>query len=270
MWELRYPTTNLNIARHKKRCSVGRLYRTQCPNFSKKSQIDLNYHIAKKHSASKLDVTFKCKLFYPEFSGFYALRQHKNTQHGMQIGSGTKDVDVEHIVVDVGDQRLREELRSYRHFLVNSELERARNKVFMYAVETFNEAIVNEKLDHFFNNLKCAAKVNLAFDFILAKIEDGGSDTFTLTKTIPCWIDPNLCAHMTIGKFERFSQKTDVIESCSRETMNTKWRFYKLTNLTIFDVLPKDVHVRCEDAVLPELLLKNHTMNCLMFEENTR
>ena len=85
----------------------------------------------------------------------------------MQIGSGTKDVDVEHIVGDVDDHKLWEELRSCQYFLVDSELERARHKVFNYAVETLNETIVNEKLDHFFNNLKCAAKVNPAFGFIL-------------------------------------------------------------------------------------------------------
>ena len=81
----------------------------------------------------------------------------------MQIGSGTRDVDVEHIMGDVEDHSLREELRSCQHFLVDSELERARHKVFNYAVETLNEAIVNEKLDHFFNNLKCAAEVNLSW-----------------------------------------------------------------------------------------------------------
>ena len=79
----------LNLPRHKKRCSVGTLYCTQCPNFSTKSQDDLNYHFARKHSAPKPDVIFKCKLGYQEFPGFYALRQHRNTQHGMQIGSGT-------------------------------------------------------------------------------------------------------------------------------------------------------------------------------------
>ena len=163
-------TTKLNLARHKKRCSVGTLYCTQCPNFSTKSQNDLNYHIAKKHSAPKPDVTFKCKLCFPEFPGFYALRQHRNTQHTMQIGSGTRDVDVEQIVGDVEDQRLREELRSCQHFLVDSELERARHKVFNYAVESLNETVVNEKFDHFFNNLKFAAKVNLAFGFILKNI----------------------------------------------------------------------------------------------------
>ena len=91
----------------------------------------------------------------------------------MQIGLGTRDVDVEHIVGDVEDHSLREELSSCQNFLVDSELERARHRVFNYAVETLNETIVNEKRDHFFNNLKCAAKLNMAFGFILKFIEDG-------------------------------------------------------------------------------------------------
>ena len=57
--------------------------------------------------------------------------------------------------------------------MVDSELERARHKVFNYAVKTVNKTIVNEKLDHFFNNFKFAAKVNLAFGFIFKNIEDG-------------------------------------------------------------------------------------------------
>ena len=79
---------------------------------------------------------------------------------------------------NVEDHRLREELRSCQHFLVDSELERARRKLFNYAVETLNETIANEKLDPYFNNLKCAAKVNLGFGFILKTIEDGGFRNF--------------------------------------------------------------------------------------------
>ena len=75
---------------------------------------------------------------------------------------------------DVEAHNLREELRSCQQFLVGSELERAKHKVFNYAVETLNESKVNEQLDHFINNLKSAAKVNLAFGFILENIEDGG------------------------------------------------------------------------------------------------
>ena len=131
-------TTRNNILRHKKSCPSGTLFCTHCPNFSRKPQSDLKYHIAKKQSASKPEVTFKCELCYQEFPGFYALRKHRNTQHGMQIGSGTRDVDVDvvHMVGVVEDHKLREELRSCQHFLVESELERARHKVFNYAVET--------------------------------------------------------------------------------------------------------------------------------------
>ena len=52
--------------------------------------------------------------------------------------------------------------------------------------------------------------------------------------------------------------------------MNTKWMFYKLANLTVFAALLKDVPMGCKDANLPEPLLKNHTINCLTFEENTK
>ena len=152
------PKLQKNTIPHKKKCSVGTLFCTQCPNVSTKTQNDLNYHIAKKHSAQKLDATFKCKLCYQEFPGSHALRQHINTQHGMQIGPGTRDVDVEHIVGDVEDHSLREELRSCQTFQVDSELERPRHEVFNYAVETLNKTIMNENLDHFFNNLKYAAK----------------------------------------------------------------------------------------------------------------
>ena len=182
-----------------------------------------------------------------------------------------RDVDVEHIVGDVEDHRLREVLRSCQHFLVDSEIERARQKVFNYAVETLNETIVNKKLDPFFNNLKCATKLNLVFDFILKNIEDGGFRCFYAHEDNTLLDRSNfVCTHDNLGKLKHFLNKTDVIESCSREKMNTKWRFYKLTNLTVFAALLEDVPMGCKNAVLPKFLLKNHTINCLTFEENTR
>ena len=229
------------------------------------------YHIAKKHSAPKLDVTFKCKLCYQEFPGFNALRQHRNTQHGMQFRSGTRDGDVEHIVGDVEDHRLRQELRSCQYFLVDSEVERTRHKVFNYAVETINETIVNEELDNFFNNLKCAAKVNLAFGFNLKNIENGGLRYFYAHENNTLLDRSKLvCTHDDLATLKDFLNKTDVVESCSGERMNTKRRFYKLTNLTVFATLLEDVPLGCKNAVLPEPMLKNHTINCPMFEENTK
>ena len=42
-----------------------------------------------------------------------------------------------------------------------------------------------------------------------------------------------------------------------------------MANLTVFAALLKDVPMGCKKAVLPKPLLKNHTINCLTFVENT-
>ena len=52
--------------------------------------------------------------------------------------------------------------------------------------------------------------------------------------------------------------------------MNTNGKFCKLTNLAVFADWLKDIPMGSTDAVLPKSLPKNHTIKCLMFEENTR
>ena len=144
-----------------------------CPNFSTLSQDDLNYHIAKQHSAAVPSKTYKCKLCYVEFPGFYALGQHKNSQHGKQIGFGASSIDVEDIAGDVDDQSLGEELQSCRHFLVDSEIQKGRHSVFNFAVNNLTAPVIEDKLDRVLDKLKCVAKPNLALGFILKNIEDG-------------------------------------------------------------------------------------------------
>ena len=138
-------------------------------------------------------------------------------------------------------------------------------------METLNKTIVNQKLDPFFNNLKCAAKTNLAFGFILKNIEDGGLRYFYAHENNTLLDRSQLvCTHDDLAKLKDFLNKTDVIESCSRERINTNWRFYKSTNSNVFAALPKDVPMGYKNAVLPEPLLKNHTINCLTYEKKTR
>ena len=139
-------------------------------------------------------------------------------------------------------------------------------------METPYETIVNEKLDNFFKNLKCAAKVNLAFVFILKNIEDGGFRYFYAHENNTLLDRSKLVCSIldVLGKLKDFLNETDVIESCSQERMNTKWRLYKLTNFTVFAALLRDVPMWCKNAVLPAPLLKNHSINCLTYEENTR
>ena len=45
-------TAKLNLAHHKKICSIGTLYCTQCSIFPYKPRAEMKYHIAKKHSCA--------------------------------------------------------------------------------------------------------------------------------------------------------------------------------------------------------------------------
>ena len=79
-----------------------------------------------------------------------------------------------------------------------------------------------------------------------------------------------VCTQADMANLKGRMQKMDIVDICTQERSNTKWKFYKLTNLTLFASLLKDVPMGCEDTVLPEPLLKNHNANCLTFERNTR
>ena len=269
--ECRTSVTKYNLFRRKSRCSGGALYCPKCPNFSNKSRDDLSYHIANKHSVPRPSKTYKCKLCHAEFAGFYALRQHKITQHGTQIGFGASNIDVEDIVGAVDDQSLREELQSFEHFLTDTEMENGRQRVFNFPMSSFEVSLLNDKLDSLFKDLKCAAKINLAFGFVLKNVEDGSCRYFYAHESTAVMEKSKLVctlADMTNPK-ERM-QKMDIVDLCTRERSNTRWKFYKLTNLTIFASLLKDVPMGCKDTVLPEPLLKNHNVKSLTFERNTR
>ena len=261
-------TTKKNIVRHKTRCSAGTLYCTQCPNFSIKSGDDLNYHIAKKHATPRAKKAHKCKICFKEFSGFYALRQHKTNEHGLQMKSA--EFDVSNLLED-DDADLKEELQACQHFLVDSELEKGRHRVFNFAMSTFDNSLIIKKLDLDFKGLECAAKVNLAFGFILKNVEDGSCRYFYAHENNTLMERSKLvCTPDDITNLKEKLQKLDIVELCTRERANTKWKFYKLTNLTVFAALLKDVPMGCKDSVLPEPLLKNQNVNCLTFERITR
>ena len=232
--------TKKNVSRHKKSCSAGTLFCPKCPNFFTKSRDDLNYHFAKKQSVPRPSINYKCKLCYAEFASFYALRQHKSIQHGTQVGFGASNIDVEDIVGDVDDQNLREELEPCKHFLTDTEMENGRHRVFNFAMSSFDISLLNDKLDYVFKELKCGAKFNIAFGFVLKNIEDGMCRYFyahennTIMEKLKL-----LCTPDDIVNLKEKLQKMDIIDLCTRERANTKCKFYKLTNVTVFAALSK-------------------------------
>ena len=121
------------------------------------------------------------------------------------------------------------------------------------------------------DKLKCVAKLNLALGFILKNIEDGRFRySYAHENNIMLEQSKPVSNKDGMAKFKEILKKTDVIESCTKERSITKWRFFKLTNLTMFAALLRDIPMGCKDAVLPEFLLKNHTLSCLKYEQKTK
>ena len=259
--------TKKHLSRHKSSSNGGTLYCANSPNFSTKSRDDLIYHIAKKHATPRVKTTHKCKVCFKEFSGFYALRQHKTSEHGIQRNS--TEFDVNNFLED-DDAELMEELQACQHFLVDSELEKGRHRVFLFAMSTFDNSLINKKLDLVFKGLNCAAKVNLAFGFVLKNVEDGLCRYFYAHENNTVMErSKNVSTADDNTNLKEKLQKMD-IDLCTPERADTKRKFYKLTNLTVFAALLKDVPMGCKDSVLPEPLLRNQNVNCLTFEKNTR
>ena len=79
-----------------------------------------------------------------------------------------------------------------------------------------------------------------------------------------------VCTPDDITNLKEKLQKIDIVDLCTRERANTKWKFYKLTNLTIFAALLKDVPMICKYSVLPGPLLINQNANCPTSEQITK
>ena len=80
---------------------------------------------------------------------------------------------MEDIVGDVDDQSLREELEACKHSLTDTEMENGSYRVLNFVKSSLDISLLNDRLDYVFKELKCAAKVNLAFGFVLKNVEDG-------------------------------------------------------------------------------------------------
>ena len=147
------------------------------------------------------------------------------------------------------------------------EIQKRRHSVFKFAVNNLTAQVIEEKMDRVLDKLKCVAKLNLALCFIVKNIEDGKFRYFYAHGNNTLLEESKLVSKKDdMAKLKEILKKTDVIELCTHEKSNTKWRFFKLTNLTIFAALLRDIPMGCKDAILPESLLKNHTVNCLTYE----
>ena len=111
------------------------------------------------------------------------------------------------------DADLKEELQACQHFLVDSELEKGRHRVLNFAVSTFDNSLIIQKLDLVFKGLECAAKYNLAIGFVLKNVEDGSCRFFYAHENTTLMERSKLvCKADDITNLKQKVQKRDVVD----------------------------------------------------------
>ena len=90
------------------------------------------------------------------------------------------------------------------------------------------------------------------------------------TKILHYRRDLNVATIEDLTKMNSLLNNIDIIESSTRKQTNTKWKIYKLTNVTIFAALLKETLLGCKGTVLPDPLLKILSVKCLTYEESTQ
>ena len=106
----------------------------------------------------------------------------------------TASVDPDDIENEVGDPNSKGKLCSRQEFLVDSEPELSRLKIFIYALENFIATIMDKKFDQFFSKIKRSAELKIELGLILKTEEMEDSKNFNNTKTKPRRMGLNLCA----------------------------------------------------------------------------
>ena len=118
------------------------------------------------------------------------------------------------------------------------------------------------------HNLRCAAKLNVAFGFVPKNIGDGSCRCYYAFK-YNTQLERSKLVTTTedLTKMKNPPSKSNEVDWCTRTRAKTKWKFYKLKNVKIFAALLKENLIGCKDTVLSVPLLKNQSVECFTNEE---
>ena len=248
---------------------LGTLYckKRNC-NYATKNAAELSYHIAKAHGAKIRNTLNKCVVCQKQFPSFYSLQLHRKKVHQASTKIGSSSTNrVREIMqkVDNDSESLKEELAACQHLLDDMHAEHGRQEVFNFNLSDLDTKEINKKLDGVFANLNCAAKINLALGFLLQNIKINDYRYYYPHENNLLLDRVFLVSNKNdLLNLQNEIKKLDLVETYTQERQNSKWRFTVITNVTVFVALLTNIPLGCTDSPLPEPLLRNPEVNCLV------
>ena len=201
------------------------------------------YLVSKKHAQPSWKQSTVCPSCEQEFPSYYSLQQHRRKEHGTkQRKPGDTVADLNQIEEQEGEDgdKLKEELSAGQHFLVDTEMENGRYKVFNFQLSKLVTKITNEQLEEVFNKLNSAAKIKIALGFVFRNIETGKYQYFYAYENNTLFEKSDLlCNKAELIKIQGKLENFDIVDQFTQERQNTNWRFNLITKVGNFCYIPK-------------------------------
>ena len=223
--------------------------------------MDLDYHIARKHSNITLEDVFTCALCQQQFPDYYALRHHKGSVHGVSIHQTvTSEPDLS---IYREDNDFKQELSRVKHLLGYYFKEEKHQITYNFPLNESSHEKLEDYLDYIFERLPCAVKLNIYFGFMLRNQETDEFRYFYADKNNPLFSSPVFIrdpVHLAFLK-DRVEGE-DFFEYVTQQRPNTKWRYFQLTNVTFRATLVRDIPLGCLGISLPDWLRNHNLVHC--------
>ena len=146
-----------------------------------------------------------------------------------------------------------------------------RQRIFNLATENLKPKFLLVMLNTVFESLKSATKLNVPFGFVLTNVDVWSCHTYyAQEKNILLKGSKFVATTEDLTKIKNLLSNTNVTKPCTRKWASTNSNFNKMTNNTNFAALLKELPTGCEDAVLPDPVMKNFSVRCVKFEESSR
>ena len=182
------------------------------------------YHVAKKHTPSTSEQSTVCSSCEKEVPSYYSVQQYLRKEHGAKQRKPSDLVaDFNKIVEEEGDggEKLKEELSACQDFLVDTEMENGKHKVFNFQMSNLDTKNINQKLEEVFNKLDPAAKIIISLRFVLRNVETGEYQYYYAHENNTFFEKSHLlCTKTDLISIKEKVEIIDIVEQCTQERQN--------------------------------------------------
>ena len=163
------------------------------------------------------------------------------------------------------DPELLAELEPVKHFLVDTCHHWKHHSVYNFAFHSLSNADFRDNLQKVYNELTSAAKINVSFGFVLKSVENEYRYYYAHNNNTLFDLPVVLADKDDLRFILDNLDDESYFEHMMRERENTKWRFYCVTNMTIFAYLMPRIPLGCKTETIPLYLSRNKQIFTLLF-----